>query len=397
MLPVRQRSGSRANEKPLRVTDAPVAKQAKHPILNRDTETRHTGRPGYPIRVLWRCLVASYCLGIVHDTDLVQRLEANRALAEACGITSFEAIPSIYAICRFRRKLASFHDAVAQVLSDAVETVRSQIPDFGATVAVDATDIKAWANGFHQWTDPDAGTGAKQKAARRVFWYGYKVHLAVDANSELPLWFEVTPANRYDGDSLPSVLDAARSRFDWFKPRYVLADKGYDASRLFKYVGEELKAIPIIDVRKQRNAEPRETLPCEAYPVETPEGIRYRCDRRVRTMEAKCPVFTLCPAFRTFVDDPVNWERHPGPVHEQYAPFPYRSTEWTLLYNKRVSVERAFSRLKGYRKLNSLRTRRMPKVWLHVAMGLLVTLASRGSPTHGHRAENQQTAQSHAA
>ena len=42
---------------------------------------------------------------------------------------------------------------------------------------------------------------------------------------------------------------------------------------------------------------------------------------------------------------------------------------------KRVSVERVFSRLKGYRKLNSVRTRRMPKVWLHVALSL-VTMTS---------------------
>jgi hypothetical protein len=30
-----------------------------------------------------------------------------------------------------------------------------------------------------------------------------------------------------------------------------------------------------------------------------------------------------------------------------------------------------FSWLKGYRKLNSLRTRRMPKVWLHVTLSVL--------------------------
>ena len=36
-----------------------------------------------------------------------------------------------------------------------------------------------------------------------------------------------------------------------------------------------------------------------------------------------------------------------------------------------MSVERVFSRLKGYRKLDALRTRRLPKVWLHVAMSVL--------------------------
>lgn len=40
------------------------------------------------------------------------------------------------------------------------------------------------------------------------------------------------------------------------------------------------------------------------------------------------------------------------------------------------SVERTFSRLKTYRKLDSLRTRRTPKVWLHVALSISVLNAS---------------------
>jgi hypothetical protein len=39
-------------------------------------------------------------------------------------------------------------------------------------------------------------------------------------------------------------------------------------------------------------------------------------------------------------------------------------------------VERVFSRLKTYRKLDALRTRRLPKVWLHVAMSLLAMNAA---------------------
>ena len=30
-----------------------------------------------------------------------------------------------------------------------------------------------------------------------------------------------------------------------------------------------------------------------------------------------------------------------------------------------------FGRLKGYRKLDALRTRKLPKVWLHVALSIL--------------------------
>ena len=54
-----------------------------------------------------------------------------------------------------------------------------------------------------------------------------------------------------------------------------------------------------------------------------------------------------------------------------------RLAQMERLYNKRVSVERAFSRLKGYRKLNDVRTRGLNKVWLHVALSLLAMLGSK--------------------
>ena len=128
-----------------------------------------------------------------------------------------------------------------KVLTQCVERLRQALPGFGATVAVDATDVKAWANGLHQETDPDAGTGAKHKSSRRVYWYGYKVHVVADAESELPISFKVTAANVYDGAQLAPVLRQAQNQYEWFKPSHVLADKGYDAKECFRFVGEDLK------------------------------------------------------------------------------------------------------------------------------------------------------------
>ena len=342
------------------------------PLLEALEATRWTGRPGYPIRVMWRTLVASFFLGIVHDADLIRALQSNPLLAEACGIDWPDGVPRKLAYCRFRRKLIAFNDLVADVLTECVDRLREALPDFGRTVAVDSTDVKAWANGLHHETDPNAGTGAKKKSAGTWFWYGYKIHLAVDAHAELPIWFEVTAANVYDGKHLAPVLNEAGSRFDWFDPAHVLADKGYDSADCFRYVGEELKAIPVIDVRKQRLAKAREGRPCEAIPQITPHGIRYICNRL--PYDPKCPRFGRCPMLPIFVDSPLN--QIDAPIHERYAPFPYGSREWKLLYNKRVSVERVFGRLKGYRKLDALRTRRLPKVWLHVAMSILAMNAS---------------------
>ena len=126
--------------------------------------TRWTGRPGYPVRVMWHTIIASFYLGIVHDTDLVRALWSNPLLAASCGIDSADGVPSKYAYCRFRKKLSGFNELVADILNACVETLKDALPGLGENISVDSTDVKAWANSFHHETDPDAGTGAKSKA-----------------------------------------------------------------------------------------------------------------------------------------------------------------------------------------------------------------------------------------
>lgn len=69
-------------------------------------------------------------------------------------------------------------------------------------------------------------------------------------------------------------------------------------------------------------------------------------------------------------------QRHSRPVLRAAPTVPYGSKDWKAVYNKRVSVERVFSRLKGFRKLNAMRTRRMAKVKLHVVLSLLAMAVS---------------------
>ena len=336
--------------------------------------TRWTGRPGYPVRVMWHTIVASFYLGIVHDTDLVRALWSNPLLASACGIDNADDVPSKFAYCRFRKKLTGFNELVGDILTACVDVLKESLPGFGENIAVDSTDVKAWANGFHHDTDPDAGTGAKKKSDHRYYWYGYKVHLAVDADSELPISFDLTAANVYDGHRLAPVLELAREQFDWFSPKSVLADKGYDAKAVFQFVGEDLGAMPIIDVQKRRaDKATRKAPPCEATPVITSTGTHYRCNRL--PYDPLCTRFGKCPLLPLYVDSPFN-QAAPAPYFEKQIPFAYGSKEWKALYNKRVSVERVFGRLKGYRKLNAIRTRRIAKVWLHVALSLLAMNAT---------------------
>ena len=97
----------------------------------------------------------------------------------------------------------------------------------------------------------------------------------------------------------------------------------------------------------------------------TPDGIRYRC-KRVPYDSGLSPIWQV-PAAADVRDSPLNQVR-PRPTSSGTVRFLTALAKWKVLYNKRVSVERVFSRLKTYRKLDAIRTRRLPKVWLHVAL-----------------------------
>ena len=320
------------------------------------------GRPSHKPQAMWRSLIVTYALGLPSVNEMIRQLENNPALADVCGIRYPEDIPSKAAYSRFVKKLAEHPQLVEQCLVRVTNVLRSLLPDFAQTVAVDATDMKAWANGMKQETDPDAGTGAKHKSSRRVYWYGYKVHLGVCADTELPIWVHVTPANVYDGHHLSSVLNGASERYDWFKPQYVLADKGYDAKACFSFV-QDMGADPVIDMRKRPGVNPGETRPCEAKPALTLWGVRYQCDRK--PYDANCPEFERCP----LLDPYVNTERRKTPY------MAYGSAEWRAIYNKRVSVERVFSATKGFYRLDNLTHRGLPKVTLHCTLSMLVMQA----------------------
>ena len=67
--------------------------------------------------------------------------------------------------------------------------------------------------------DPDARFG--RKSATKSF-YGYKEHLATDADSELITAVSVTPGNVADSDEFVGLVDP--------RARDVTADKGYDTN-----------------------------------------------------------------------------------------------------------------------------------------------------------------------
>ena len=149
-----------------------------------------TGRRGYSVRGMWSALIAGILAQAHSLADVVRLLERDRDTRIICGF-SRDGIPSHDALCRFLKKLVQHQDMLEECFADLVREARQLLSGFGARLAVDSTDIKAYASGRRKTpSDRDARWGAKGaghhcgpgKDKRDLYyWFGYKLHLVVDA------------------------------------------------------------------------------------------------------------------------------------------------------------------------------------------------------------------------
>jgi transposase len=278
------------------------------------TLTAKTGRPGYTVKVLWKTYIAMVVLGLPTFASLIRSLRDNPSLAVACGITSADGIPTKYAYSRFMGKLSKPRTVtrVKDVMRSLTRSLYAALPDFGKSVAIDSTDIKAFSNGAKKpVSDPDATWAAKlDTASKKKFYYGYKLHLLADTQYEIPIAAKVTTGSTSDVRTASHVLQQARYTYSKFHPDYVMADAGYSSQKLRHLVKRQYRAEPIIKV---------------------------------------------------------------NPAHKKSL-FP-ETKEWKALYDRRSSIERVFGRLKCYRRLNNVTVRRKYKVTVHCFLSLIVVQA----------------------
>jgi hypothetical protein len=189
-------------------------------LLNKLRGPKRRGRPGYDPEILWRCYVAYYYMGLESVSALIRYLEDSPYVAWVCGINSPDAIPSQPTFSRFGTKLSGRWLAleVKNILRSLTRKLYDTLPDFGKSVAIDSTDVKAWSNGAKKGkkkrrqegkkrrkplrgkvSDPQAGWIVKKDTKGKTkFTWGYKVHILCDTTYELPMVVKVTAGNTGD-------------------------------------------------------------------------------------------------------------------------------------------------------------------------------------------------------
>jgi transposase len=264
----------------------------------------------YDPKAVFKSLLLKSMRQLSSRRKLTGFLNGDKLWLEKCG---FAEPISHNTLHKFIKRVGA--DSFEEIFHELVNQIRN-VKHIGEIVAIDSTLVKGYARDWKnkKCSDPDAAWGY---STTKEWVFGYKVHIACDAESELPIGFTITPANRYDSVEFPNILEDLIKR--GIKPKVVIMDAGYDTKENYDLALKN-DVVPIIAFNR-RNLKKKTT----------------------RDFEAGFPI--------------------------------QRNTEqWRSLYSKRSAVERINSRLKEELDLKTLKVRGLDKVKVHAAISLIVML-----------------------
>ncbi|HEV7482136.1 MAG TPA: transposase [Solirubrobacterales bacterium] len=329
--------------------------------------TRWTGRPGYPIRTMvGLCLVkARYA----HPTwtKTVALVREHWALQRALGCEGNP--PSVYAAYRFAEKMRANGDMLERCIDSVVAGLKDKLPSYGTDLAIDASDMPAYANGQRylsnggpereHFSDPDATWGHRSAVSTRKGggFYGYRLHAAVCVATDLPVAWAVETARDHETLSVAPLIETARRRGAMVATAAL--DKGYDNNRVYAECAER-DCLPLIPLRKTTSVKNGDHLP----PTCSHGTWKFAgSDRKRGAAKWRCPTGECAPASM--------WRK----ASRLHPLIPRETKRWKAGYRKRAAVEREFGRLKNQWGLKPLRCRGLDRVRLHADLTILTKLA----------------------
>jgi IS5 family transposase len=109
-----------------------------------------------------------------------------------------------------------------------------------SSVAIDSSKVEAYEKSKPRKYLSLDGTSADWRVKQntdgnKIAWFGYKLHIATDIKSELPIALEATPASVHDSSVAPDIIKQVKENVKT-PPRYYLMDSGYDSTDIYKSV-----------------------------------------------------------------------------------------------------------------------------------------------------------------
>jgi transposase, IS5 family len=330
--------------------------------------TRWTGRPGNSVKTMVGLCLVRHVFALPTWTRVVALVADHWRLQRVLGCEGDP--PSHWSAYRFSRKLRENGESVQRCIDAVVEGLKAKVPRYGTDIAVDASDMPAFANGQRfvskgseverNWhTDPDASWGHRSAVSTRKGggFFGYRLHAAVCTATDLPIAWTVETAKANETRFVADLLDTAQRR--GALAATAAMDKGYDLTRVYDACAER-DCLPLIPLRQTPGVKRGDHRPPECkHGVWTFAGA----DRKRGATKWRCPTGECKPASTWIAADRL----HPL--------IPRETKRFKAGYRKRAAVEREFGRLKNQWGLKPLRVRGLDRVRLHADLTMLTKLA----------------------
>jgi len=356
---------------------------------------RGRGRNDFPVHVLWGVVLLTAFLRHPSFEACLGDLRRNPALRAILGIESEAGVPAGWNLSRFLDVLGRDpHRAEMQrIFNGIVQRLGVVVDDLGADLAGDSTALKGRrsrkdgldpddpadaekaakdADGLPQ---PNGGhkeyTDAEGSVVRVLKWWGYKLHLLVDAKHEVVVAYDVTAANSPDNEQIPGLLAQAKANLPGGRIETLAYDKAADDQKIHELL-DDAGVAPVIENRSMWKEELDRKVPGigASLPIVYDEAgtvfcydtvsqppvrqamayigheaerrtLKYRCPAAHEGRE--CPSAKTCNAGRSYglvvrIDRDLDLRRFP--------PVPRATKKFERLYKGRTAVERVNARLK---------------------------------------------------
>jgi transposase len=358
------------------------------PLIKKLGGKSRFGPKGYPVAAMMRAQIAMKTEGIPNVAKLVERLKCDFAFRYYCGFGLTGSTPSEATFSRFFKRLAESGAADDQLDAMVAEGRACGLISH-EEVAIDSCAIEA-----HEKARPrkelsqdgqSADWGSKRDShGNQHTWFGYKTHIAVDCKSELPVAIKVTPANTHDSQvalDLAAKVTSSLPKEKW--PRHWIMDMGYDNYEIYEKIRGIYHAQAIIPYNRRSSKEPPEGFDFDGTPICSMgyPMVYWGHDAKTGTNKFRCPHVlgkVDCPQGSAWCSSSSYGWVVKTKIEDNPRLFcaPHRGTRnWKLLYNKRTSVERCFSRLKENLGANRLTVRGIEKVKLHQVISCIALWA----------------------
>ena len=229
--------------------------------------SRGQGRNDYPVRSVWNSILAGVVFQHPSLESLRRELQRNGELRERCGFNPLldaDAVPPARVYTRFLRKLIRHLDHLEALFETLVEQLQEVLPDLGQHLAGDSKALPS--AGKPTTKDPDgrretdADQGKKEYQGTRpdgalrtkiTSWFGFKLHLSVDARHELPLAYRVTRASAADTTEIRPLMASLSQKHEQLvrRSKYMFLDRGSDSTENNRMLYETYGIIPLSDIR----------------------------------------------------------------------------------------------------------------------------------------------------